>query len=316
MNFALVGASGYVAPRHMKAIKDNGHNLIAAIDINSSAGMLDRYFPHSRFFSEIELFFDYIHKSKTRSEKSRIDYVSICSPNYLHIMHVRMALVAGCNVICEKPLTIDPKDIEEIKDLERATGKKVYTLMQLRFHPSVIALKKSLDRQGFPNKIKACMTYVTHRGDWHQFSWKGSRSKSGGLAIDKGVHLFDLLVLLFGRIEDNFVHISEPDRMSGVINFEKAEVCWFLSIDVNDLPAEKIKNGDLAYRSIKIDNEEIDLSTGFIDLHTDVYRAILSGSDIVTTISVRESIELAYDIMNSKTVPIRQEAHPIIFTEK
>lgn len=306
-NFALIGAAGYIAPKHLKAIKETGNQLVVAMDPHDSVGILDSYFPNSSFFTEFERFDR--HLEKLRRSEGAVDYVSVCSPNYLHDAHVRLALRIGAEAICEKPLVINPWNIDQLAEYEQEHGKKVNTVLQLRCHPAVQALKERIDQSKERHDI--CLTYITRRGRWYQHSWKGDEEKSGGLAMNIGVHFFDFLMWIFGRPQRNMLHIHQPNRMSGSLQLEKADVRWFLSVDERDLPNEVVDNGGYAYRSITVDDEEFDLSQGFTDLHTKVYENILAGNGHGLD-AARPAIDLIYQIRNSKTVSPGDQAHSFL----
>ena len=275
-NFALIGAAGYVAPRHMKAIKETGNNLLAAFDPNDSVGIIDSYFPDASFFVEFERFDRHVDKLRRKGQK--IDYVSICSPNYLHDAHIRFALRSGADAICEKPLVLNPWNLDALEEIENETGKKVYNILQLRVHPSLIALKEKIDKEWEQKKekYKIDLTYITSRGKWYFIFWKGDLQKSGGVGTNIGIHFFDMLIWIFGAVKHQEVHYSEPlKKMAGYVELEKAEVRWFLSVDVRDLPEEAVKKQKRTYRSITVDGEEIEFSGVFADLHTIVYQDIL-----------------------------------------
>jgi UDP-N-acetyl-2-amino-2-deoxyglucuronate dehydrogenase len=298
-NFALIGAAGYIAPRHLKAIYDTGNRLLAATDPNDSVGILDRHFPDTRFFPEIERFDRYLEKIRRQSEKDRVHYVSICSPNYLHDAHVRLALRVHAHAICEKPLVINPWNIDALADLEAEFGYRVYTVLQLRLVPALVQLKTSLERGTRRDKADVCLTYITRRGLWYHASWKGDEAKSGGLAMNIGVHFFDLLLWLFGSYERSELHLKRTDKLAGFLELERATVRWFLSVDKYDLPNGFLEQGKPAYRSLTVDGEEIEFSSGFTDLHTEVYRDILAGRGFGLR-EVKPSIELVYRIRTSE----------------
>lgn len=306
-NFALIGVGGYVAPRHLKAIKETGNTLIAAYDKSDSVGILDSYFPEASFFTEQELFDRHCTKF---NHSNHIDYVSVCTPNYLHDSHTRYALRLGADVICEKPLVLNPWNIDGLKQLEEETGKKVNNILQLRLHPSIIALKKRID-EGPKDKIyDVDLTYITSRGYWYFASWKGDVRKSGGIATNIGVHFYDMLAYIFGDIEENIVHIATHDRVAGFLRFKKARVRYFLSINATTLPADIAAQGLRTYRSIKIENEEFEFSGGFTDLHTESYKRILQGEGFGLE-EVRNCIQIVYDIRNAKPVGLVGEYHPL-----
>lgn len=312
-NFVLIGAAGYIAPRHMKAIKATGNNLVAALDKNDSVGIIDSYFPNADFFVEFERFDRHIDLLKRNG--TLIDYVAIASPNYLHDSHIRFALKHGANAICEKPLTLNTHNIDALKAVESETGKKVYNILQLRLHPSIVQLKERVQRELKRNPEKVYdidLTYLTSRGHWYFTSWKGDESKSGGLATNIGVHFYDMLSWIFGEVKHNEVHLREINRSSGYLEFEHARVRWFLSIDFEFIPNEIKETGQRTYRSIKINNEEIEFSGGFTDLHTKSFEEILNGQGFGLE-DARKSIEIVSDIRNSE-VSITQNKHPFVKT--
>ncbi|HEX8528145.1 Gfo/Idh/MocA family protein [Allosphingosinicella sp.] len=276
-HFALIGAAGYIAPRHMQAIKATGHGLVAAMDPSDSVGVIDSYFPDSAFFTEFERFDRHVDKLRRGAEPDRISYVSICSPNYLHDSHIRFALRSGADAICEKPLVLNPWNIDALLEMERSTGRKVSTILQLRLHPAIVALREKVRRANRAGKHDVDLSYITSRGKWYHYSWKGDPRKSGGIATNIGVHFFDMLHFVFGELQDNVVHLSENLRAGGYLEFENARVRWFLSVRDEDLPAAQRESGQRTYRSITIDGEEIEFSGGFADLHTRSYERILAG---------------------------------------
>lgn len=310
-NFALIGAAGYIAPRHLKAIHDTGNNLIAAVDPHDNVGRLDQYFPESRFFTEIERFDRYLEKTRRRSSDEKIDYVSICSPNYLHDAHTRLALRVKAHAICEKPLVISPWNLEALEELQEESGRRVYNILQLRLLPSLIALKEKLATRTNRERADVCLSYVTRRGAWYQVSWKGSREKSGGVSMNIGIHFFDLLMWLFGPPEKSHVHLRDPQKMAGVLELERARVRWFLSTDVRDLPEESRKEGKFAHRSITCDGQEIEFSDGFTDLHTRVYEEILAGRGTGIT-DARPAIEMVHEINHCDISTSAVDAHPML----
>ncbi len=308
-NFALIGASGYIAPRHLKAIKDTNNNLIAALDKFDSVGIMDSYFPNADFFVEFERFDRHIEKLK-RQKDIHLDYVSICTPNYLHDAHIRMALRRDAHAICEKPLVLNPWNIDALTDIERETYKKVYTILQLRLHPSIIALRDKV-LNGPKDKIyDVDLTYLTSRGHWYYTSWKGDVSKSGGIASNIGVHFYDMLSWIFGEVKQNTVHLHGHDRAAGYLEFEKARVRWFLSIDYDVIPQEIKEKGQRTYRSIKVDGNEIEFSGGFTELHTRSYEDILKGNGFGLS-DARQSIEIVHKIRNSEITPLKGDFHPL-----
>lgn len=292
-NFALIGAAGYIAPRHLKAIKDTGNNLIAAFDPFDSVGILDSYFPHADFFVEFERFDRHIEKLKRQGTK--IDYVTICSPNYLHDAHIRFGLRHNADVICEKPIVLNPWNIDALAEIENETGRKVFTILQLRHHPSVIALKKMVDESDRDRKFDIDLKYITSRGNWYHYSWKGDINKSGGIATNIGVHFFDMLTWVFGDVLENEISVHEANRAAGILTLERAKVEWHLSIDEKDLPAEA--EGKRTFRSILIDDRSFEFSEGFTDLHTVCYRKILDGDGFGLEES-RKAIEIVHQIRN------------------
>jgi UDP-N-acetyl-2-amino-2-deoxyglucuronate dehydrogenase len=296
-NFALTGVAGYIAPRHLKAIKETSNNLIAALDPHDSVGILDQYFPDTAFFTEFERFDRHIEMLKRKDNNFKLDYLSICSPNHLHDAHIRFALRVGADAICEKPLVLNPWNLDALELLEKEFGRKIYTVLQLRLHPSLIQLKKELSSksQGSAARHKVALHYITSRGIWYNFSWKGDSQKSGGIATNIGIHFFDLLIWLFGNVESFMLQIAESNKMKGTTQLKNADVDWFLSIDKNDLPEEAIKNNRSTFRSIQIDGKEIEFTEGFTDLHTEVYKNILVGGGFGIDES-RPSIELVYKI--------------------
>ena len=272
--FALIGAAGYVAPRHMKAIKEVGGDLVAAFDPADSVGVIDSHFPDARFFTEFERFDRHIDKLRRANDK--VDYVAICSPNYLHDAHVRFALRSDADAICEKPLVLNPWNLDGLQEMEQQTGKRVHTILQLRLHPAILALKERIDDEPADKIFDVDLTYITSRGGWYHVSWKGDEAKSGGIASNIGVHFFDMLEFVFGNLKANHVHLHTPTHAGGYLEYERARVRWFLSVDRNDLPAHT-PEGQTTYRSITVDGEEVEFSGGFVDLHTAVYQEILSG---------------------------------------
>lgn len=298
-NFALIGAAGYIAPRHMKAIKDTGNNLVAAMDPSDSVGIIDSYFPDSYFFTEFERFDRHIEKMKY-DQGVILDYVSICSPNYLHDAHMRFALRSGANAICEKPIVLNPWNLDKLKKVEESTGKKIFNVLQLRVHPSIVGLKNKIDSTTKNNtKHEVELTYLTSRGNWYNASWKGDIDKSGGVATNIGVHFFDMLSWLFGKVELIRVEKRELQTISGFIEFENARVKWFLSTDKMYLPKSALEEGKTTYRSITIDNDEIEFSGGFTDLHTLVYEDILNGGGFGLD-DARPAIEIVQQIRDNK----------------
>jgi UDP-N-acetyl-2-amino-2-deoxyglucuronate dehydrogenase len=310
MNFALIGAAGYIAPRHMKAIKDTGNVLIAALDKNDSVGIIDSFFPESDFFIEPERFDRHLDKLR-RIAKQKVDYVSICSPNFLHDAHIRLAIRNQAHAVCEKPVVLNPWNVEALMELEKETGKNIYTILQLRHHPSIINLKKAIENHKTEKKYDIDLTYVTGRGNWYHFSWKGDVSRSGGIATNIGIHFFDMLVWIFGEMQKSKVHINTPEKAAGFIELKNARVRWFLSVDAKDIPLNHQQAGKRTYRSILIENQEIEFSEGFTDLHTVSYNEILAGNGFRVADAMR-SVVIAHQIRNSKTIAIKGDYHPFL----
>lgn len=292
--FALTGAAGYIAPRHFKAIKDTGNELVAMLDIHESVGIIDSFFPNSAFFKEYERFER--HLEKLRREKRGIDFLSICSPNFLHDSHIRLALRMGADAICEKPLVLNPWNLDALQEIEKETGRNVFNILQLRLHDSVLALKRKVEKSTTRHKIS--LQYITSRGIWYDFSWKGDISKSGGISTNIGVHFFDMLIFLFGKVQKSSLILSENRKMKGELELENADVEWFLSIDYSDIPENEKLEGKRTFRSILIDGEEFEFSEGFTDLHTKVYQDLLNGGGFGLD-EARPSIELVYSLRNS-----------------
>jgi UDP-N-acetyl-2-amino-2-deoxyglucuronate dehydrogenase len=310
-NFALIGAAGYIAPRHMKAIKDSNHNLVATLDKCDSVGIIDSYFPEASFFTEFERFDRYIDKLR-RDKNTHIDYVSITTPNYLHDSHIRWVLRSGSDAICEKPLVLNPHNIDQLKIIEQETGKKVYNILQLRLHPSIIALKEKVEKelQEDPNRVYDIdLTYLTSRGKWYFISWKGDEAKSGGIASNIGVHFFDMLCWIFGDVEENMVHIKESDANAGYLKLKNANVRWFLSVNYDYIPNEIKLLGQRTYRSITVDGDEIEFSGGFTDLHTRSYEEILKGNGFGLD-EAYGSISTVSTIRNLNAIGLKGNYHP------
>lgn len=307
-NFALIGAAGYIAPRHMKAIKETGNDLIAGLDNFDSVGVIDSYFPNADFFVEFERFDRHISKLKY-DKNITLDYVSICTPNYLHDAHIRFALRQGADAICEKPLVLNPWSVDSLKNIQKETGKKIYNILQLRVHQSIIDLKKKIDNGPKDKIYDVDLTYLTSRGNWYYTSWKGDESKSGGIATNIGVHFFDMLSWIFGEVKENITHIYEHDRASGYLELERARVRWFLSINDEVLPKEVVEKGQRTYRSITIEGEELEFSGGFTDLHTTSYKEILKGNGYGIE-DAAQAIDIVYDIRNSDPIGLKGAYHP------
>lgn len=314
-NFAIMGVSGYVAPRHLKAIKDTGNVLLTAMDPHDAAGILDRYFSGVEYFTEFERFDRHIELLRRQGEDNAIDYVSICSPNYLHDSHARFALRIGANAICEKPLVLNPWNIDALAEIEKEYGKQISTILQLRVHPALIELRNKLHEKPSDTKKDIRLTYITSRGPWYLVSWKGQIERSGGLATNIGIHFFDLLMWLFGPVQKTEVHIATEQHIGGFLELEKARVQWFLSIDKDDLPENIKANGQTTFRSITIDGEEIEFSGGFTDLHTVVYKETLAGHGFGLA-DARPSIELAHNIRVSESIGITDSSHPYLLKLK
>ena len=296
-NFALIGASGYIAPRHLKAIKDTNNNLIAALDRFDSVGIMDSYFPNADFFVEPERFDRHLEKLKY-DKNIKLDYVSICTPNYLHDSHIRMALRRGADAICEKPLVLNPWNLDALAKMEQESGQRVWNILQLRLHESIIELKKKVDNAPKDKIFDIDLTYLTSRGNWYYTSWKGDISKSGGVASNIGVHFYDMLSWIFGAVKKNVTHVHTHDRAAGYLEFEKARVRWFLSINYDVLPDDIKAKGQRTYRSITIEGEELEFSGGFTDLHTKVYKGVLDGEGYGLE-DARQAIEIVHEIRNS-----------------
>ena len=314
-NFALIGAAGYIAPRHMKAIKETGNNLIAALDPYDGIGIMDSNFPQANFFSEFERFDRFVDKWR-RDSGNRIDYTSICSPNYLHDSHIRFGLKSGADVICEKPIVLNPWNIDQLKTIENETGKKVYNILQLRLHPSIIALKEKISRElkKDPKRVYDIdLTYLTSRGKWYFVSWKGDEAKSGGIASNIGVHFYDMLCWIFGGVEENIVHLKTADANAGFLKLKNANVKWFLSVNYDYIPNEIKEKGLTTYRSIKVDGDDIEFSGGFTDLHTRSYEEILKGNGFGLD-EAYGSIQTVSQIRNMQSIGLKGDYHP--FCEK
>lgn len=311
MNFGLIGAAGYVAPKHIKAIYDTGHSLAAAVDLHDCVGRLDDYFPQAHFFTEIERFDRFLEKRRRGSEEDRIKYVSICSPNYLHDAHVRLALRVKAHAICEKPLVISPWNLDALQELEAEHGARVYSVLQLRLLPSLVELRKKLHASAGHGRADIVLTYVTRRGRWYDVSWKGVHEKSGGVALNIGIHFFDLLLWLFGDLQQSVTHLQDRRRMAGVLELDRARVRWFLSTDADDLPDAVAQSGGYAYRSMTYDGDEIEFSGGFTDLHTRVYEEVLAGRGTGIQ-DARPAIELAHTIKGSQVAGDISDAHPLV----
>lgn len=306
-NFSIIGASGYIAPRHLRAIKETNNNLLAAYDPFDSVGIMDSFFPNADFFTEFERFDRHIDKLKRNGQN--LDYVSICTPNYLHDAHIRFGLRNDAHVICEKPLVLNPWNVEGLMEMEKETGKNVYNILQLRLHESIIALKKKVDAAPKDKIFDFDLTYITSRGKWYYTSWKGDDQKSGGIATNIGVHFFDMLSWIFGDVKENIIHVHEHDRAAGYLEFSRARVRWFLSINSDTLPEKAKLEGKTTYRSMTLEGEEIEFSAGFTDLHNKSYDAILSGNGFRINEALN-AIKIVHKIRNTQPLGLKGEYHP------
>ena len=313
-NFALTGAAGYIAPRHLQAIKDTNNNLIAAMDKHDSVGILDRYFPKTSFFVEFERFERHLEKLKRAQNSNPIDYLSVCSPNFLHDAHIRLALRVGADAICEKPLVLNPWNLDILKDLENETGKRIYNILQLREHKAIIDLKNKIDSELNDKKHEIELTYITSRGQWYDFSWKGAIEKSGGIATNIGVHFFDMLGWIFGKVQSSKLYLKEERKISGLLELEKANVRWYLSIEKEDLPKKVKEEGKPTFRSLKLNEEEFQFSDGFTDLHTKVYESILAGKGFGID-DARQSIEIVHELRKLDVENKIEYAHPLVLNK-
>lgn len=307
-NFALIGAAGYIAPRHLRAIKDTNNRLVAAYDNFDSVGIMDSFFPESSFFVEQELFDR--HCTKLKGTDKEIDYVSICTPNYLHDAHMRYGLRLGADVICEKPLVLNPWNVDALQEVEKETGHNIYTILQLRLHQSIIDLKKKIENGPKDKIYDVDLTYITSRGNWYYTSWKGDVHKSGGIATNIGVHFYDMLSWVFGSVKKNVVHVYTHDRAAGYLELEKARVRYFLSINAENLPENAVKGEKLTYRTINIDGEEFEFSKGFTELHTESYKNILAGNGFGIE-DARNAINIVYDIRHAEPIGLKGDYHPL-----
>ena len=308
-NFALIGAGGFIAPRHMQAIKDTGHRLTVALDKNDSVGIIDRYAPDASFFTEFERFDRHVEKLRRGPPEHQLHYVSICSPNYLHDAHIRFALRVNADAICEKPLVLEPWNADALLDLEKETGRRIWSILQLRLHPHIVALREQVAAAG--DRIHNIdLTYVTSRGRWYAVSWKGVDEKSGGVAMNIGVHFFDMLLWIFGAVKRSTVHYLDDVRGSGYLELERARVRWFLSVDGKDLPPEAVRKGIRTHRSLELNGKEYEFTDGFTDLHTQMYRNILEGRGFGAA-EARPSIQLVHDIRNASHAGLKGDYHPL-----
>ena len=308
-NFALIGTAGYIAPRHLRAIKETNNNLVAALDKFDSVGIMDSFFPDADFFVEFERFDRHIEKLK-RQNNFHLDYVSICTPNYLHDAHIRFALRQGAHAICEKPLVLNPWNIDALETVEKDCQRKVHTILQLRLHETIIALKKKIENGPKDKIYDVDLTYLTSRGHWYYTSWKGDESKSGGIASNIGVHFYDMLSWVFGPLQKNVVHLHNHDRAAGYLEFKQARVRWFLSINYDLIPEEIKAKGQRTYRSITVDGKEVEFSEGFFDLHTKSYQHILEGNGFGLQ-DAMTSVQIVHDIRNAELVPLQGDYHPL-----
>ena len=317
LNFALIGAAGYIAPRHMKAIKDTGNQLVCALDPYDGVGIIDSYFPHADFFIEPERFDRHLDKlrrmalTKKRLDDKKIDYVSICSPNYMHDSHIRLALRNDAHAICEKPIVLNPWNLDALNEIEKETGKTVFTILQLRLHPSIKALQQQIQNGPAGKVYDLDLTYITSRGNWYYRSWKGDISKSGGIATNIGVHFFDMLTWVFGKVKENFVHVLAENKAGGLLKLENANIRWFLSLDYNDIPEDVRNAGKRTYRSLRMGEQDIEFSDGFTDLHTEMYREIIAGRGF-GLMDAKQSINIVYHIRNDQPIGLKGDYHPFL----
>lgn len=315
LNFALVGAAGFVAPRHMKAISETGNRLVAALDPYDGVGIMDSFFPEADFFTEPERFDRHLDKLRRQGEKGepgrKVDYVSICSPNYLHDAHIRMALRNDANAICEKPIVLNPWNIDALSEIEKESGRRVNTILQLRLHPAIIALREQVMKQPATKPYEFDLTYITSRGHWYHRSWKGDVEKSGGVATNIGIHFFDMLIWIFGEVKESIVHVLTEEKAAGYLQLKNASVRWFLSIDYQDIPDEVKKTGKRTYRTLTLDNKEIEFSEGFTNLHTLSYQEILKGNGFGLN-DARASVVLAHQIRTAQPKGLTGDIHPFL----
>ncbi len=314
-NFAITGVAGYVAPRHLKAIRDTGNRLVAAVDPHDSVGVLDSYFPDVAFFTEFERFDRHLEKLRRGGEDGHVQYVTVCSPNHLHDAHIRLALRIGADAICEKPLVLNPWNLDALAELEAETGQRIFTILQLRVHPALIDLRERLVAETTSRRHQVVLTYITSRGPWYRYSWKGDAGRSGGIATNIGIHFFDLLMWLFGPAEQSQVHLRQNERAAGAITLEHADVSWFLSIDRNDLPFEPEAGKPATYRSITVDGQEIEFTGGFTDLHTRVYEETLAGRGFGIE-DARPSVELVQRLRQQALESAPEGLHPFAAKER
>ena len=310
-NFGLIGAAGYIAPRHMMAIKNSGNNLVAAYDPNDSVGVIDSHFPEANFFTEFERFDRFIDKKRRANSPEKLDYMAICSPNYLHDSHMRFGLRSGCDVICEKPIVLNPWNLDGLLEIEKDTGHKINTILQLRVHPAIIALRDKVASEGKNGKYEVDLTYITSRGKWYLQSWKGDVNKSGGIATNIGVHFFDMLHFIFGDLQNNVVHCNQPTKAGGYLEYEKARVRWFLSSDVNDVPEAERNAGKRTFRAITVDGEDFEFSDGFTELHNRSYQEILAGRGYGLEAN-RCAIKTVAEIRDANIAALIGDYHPFL----
>ena len=310
-NFALIGAAGYIAPRHMKAIAETKNALVAALDKSDSVGIIDSHFPNAHFFTEFERFDRHLDMLRRHAQADAVDYVSICSPNYLHDSHMRFALRSGADAICEKPLVLNPWNIDGLAEIEKDTGQQIHTILQLRLHPAILAVQQEVQNSPDDTKYEVDLTYVTSRGSWYLQSWKGDTDKSGGIATNIGVHFYDMLQFIFGPLQENIVHYSSPTKAAGFLEYARARVRWFLSIDVNDVPAAQREAGQRTFRSITYDGKDLEFSGGFTDLHTRSYEEILAGRGFGLEEN-RAAIETVATIRTAAPMGMTGDYHPFL----
>jgi UDP-N-acetyl-2-amino-2-deoxyglucuronate dehydrogenase len=308
-NFALIGAAGYIAPRHMKAIRDTGNTLVAAMDVNDSVGVIDSHFPDAQFFTEFELFDAHMNAESRAGRK--LDYAAIASPNFLHSAHMQWALRAGADAICEKPLVLYPHQIDQLKAIEADTGRKIHTILQLRLHPAILDLRARVAKLPPNTKVDVDLTYITARGNWYLKSWKGATEKSGGIATNIGVHFYDMLHFVYGNVQQNIVHLNTPTKAAGYLEYDRARVRWFLSLDANDVPQPEREKGKRTFRAVVANGENLEFSEGFTELHTKIYEDILSGGGFGVEDN-RVAIETVATIRHAPIAPIGNLTHPFV----
>ncbi|MBQ7550702.1 MAG: Gfo/Idh/MocA family oxidoreductase [Bacteroidales bacterium] len=310
-NFALIGAAGYIAPRHMQAIKETNNNLVAILDKSDSVGIIDRYFPNAALFLEAERFDRHVYRLSKKGNGEQVDYMSICSPNYLHDAHIRLALRNNADAICEKPLVLNTWNLDGLAEMEKDTGKKIYHILQVRLHPAVQKLKEKIENGPKDKIYDIDLTYITGRGKWYYYSWKANMEKSGGITTNIGVHFFDMLTYIFGKVKENIVHYKSPSTAAGFLQLERARVRWFLSLDADFVPTDIRAAGKTTYRSILVDNEEVEFSEGFTDLHTVAYKKILAGEGF-TLKDAYNYVDICQTIRNTDAIGILNDYHPFL----